>query len=100
MAKHEEILKFISNFKFCADEFTHGKCYYGSVILRNRFPDSETWYDRIMNHFATKINGRLYDLAGEITDTENFEPWCMLDDEFLQARIERDCIRFEDPDDD
>jgi hypothetical protein len=51
-------------------------------------------YDQVANHFVAEIDGRLYDITGDVTDTYKAEPWDDLDDDLLRARIVRDCIMF------
>ena len=46
------------------------------------------------NHFGTKINGRVYDITGDVTFKYEWKPWSEVDDELLRARIIRDCIMF------
>ncbi len=74
--------------------FTNGCCYWFAFILHSRFEDSRLMYDQIENHFATQINGRLYDITGDVTEKYNMEPWDELDDELLKSRIIRDCVLF------
>ena len=69
---HEEVIHFIDNFKRQKKSdvefvFTNGDCYWFSVILIQRF-GGEAYYLRVRNHFITKIDGRYYDITGEITD--------------------------------
>ena len=42
-----------------------GNCYYFALILHDRFPDSEIYYDEIDGHFLTKIGDAYYDWRGE-----------------------------------
>lgn len=51
-------------------------------------------YDQIENHFVTEIDGRMYDITGDVTGKYNVEPWDELDDSSLKKRIVRDCIMF------
>lgn len=74
--------------------FTSGCCYWFAVILHCRFPDSTLMYDQVENHFVTQIQGRLYDITGDVTEKYQVEPWDALDDELLRKRIIRDCILF------
>ena len=55
--------------------------------------DGEIYYDPIVGHFATMINGVLYDITGAVENTGDFislEEICK--DELLWARLKRDCI--------
>lgn len=100
-----EVEKFINKFKFLAphaaeDLFLYGDYYYFSVILKERFKDKAIMkYLIIDNHFITEIDGRMYDICGDITD--NVDRKQMIDwndmkdyDELLYNRIIRDCINF------
>ena len=51
-------------------------------------------YDQVENHFMTEIDGRLYDITGDVTGKYDAEPWDELDDELLKQHIERACIMF------
>lgn len=51
-------------------------------------------YDQIENHFVAEIEGRLYDITGDVTDKYDVIAWDDLDDDLLRARIIRDCIMF------
>lgn len=75
--------------------FTQGCCFWFASILCERFPtNSRIMYDQVMNHFVAEIDGRLYDITGDVTDSYNVEPWDELDDDLLRQRIVRDCIMF------
>ena len=97
-----EVLKFIKKFQNpgTIDTFTKGCCYWFAFILDERFnwdaPCSGIMYNSIDNHFATWINGKLYDITGEIKLTDEWEEWdkFMCKDELLTERIFRDCIEF------
>lgn len=49
------------------DCFSNGMCYHFMTILRKRFgPFCTTpMYDEVMNHFATKIDDRIYDITND-----------------------------------
>ena len=51
-------------------------------------------YDQVANHFVAEIDGRLYDITGDVTDAYKVEPWDELEDDLLRSRIIRDCIMF------
>ena len=100
-----EVEKFIYKFKFIApaaanDLFLYGDCYYFSVILKERFKDRATIkYLIIDNHFVTEIDGKMYDVRGDITDeidSNQLIDWNDMKDydELLYSRIIRDCINF------
>lgn len=75
--------------------FTCGCCYWFADILCRRFPNnSRLMYDQVINHFVAEIDGRLYDITGDVTDKYNVEPWDEMEDELHKSRIIRDCIMF------
>ena len=37
------------------------------MILQTRFPQAEIWYEYPEGHFLTEIDGRLYDIRGDVT---------------------------------
>ena len=82
------------------DTFQSGCCYWFSFILFFRFLDkgTEIMYDEVANHFGCMIDGRIYDITGDVTDSYDWEPWSELSDEALRARIIRDCVKFEEED--
>lgn len=88
-----DVLQFISQFRECKHTFLYGCCYWFAFILKERF-NGQIYYNPIENHFATKINGDLYDVSGEIT-CDSFVLWDEYKkvDELEAARIERDCIK-------
>lgn len=99
MENKKIILDFIEQFRALGAEncFSNGMCWYFSVILRFRFGwHNEVMYDTIANHFATKIDGRIYDISGDITDDENYHwiSWKKYKniDPIHALRIKRDCI--------
>lgn len=78
------------------DVFTGGCCYWFASILHQRFPHSHIVYDPVLNHFATKIEGRVFDITGDVTDksVSGWEPWDAYADLPHRRRIVRDCIMF------
>ncbi len=93
-----DIQTFIRRFHLAqsVDEvFTGGCCYWFAFILCQRFPGrSRLMYDPVYGHFVTEIDGRLYDITGDVTGQYHAEPWDKLFDEPQKQRIERDCIMF------
>lgn len=98
--KYSQVIKFIRSFKqFDTGEvtttFTNGYCYYFALILHTRFPKSSIVYYAVGRHFACKIDGRVFDITGDITNKNLFfEDW----EEYKKiepiqsARIQKDCI--------
>lgn len=69
-----EVLSFIENFKKFGkqqleDTFGCGYCYYFAIILQARF-DAKIMYIPVYNHFCGKIEDKLYDIYGLITDED------------------------------
>ena len=92
----ENILQFIKKFSNfgpqVVDCFTKGNCYWFARILAIEFMGA-IYYDPIVGHFATMINGVMYDITGVVENTGDFislEEICT--DELLWARLQRDCI--------
>ena len=101
--KEKEVLKFIDDFRDYGDRvgtkdlFQYGYCYWFAYILKGRFPEAKLMYDPIVNHFMVDIDGKQYDINGDMTDMYECEPWSDFDDRLEKERIERYCIRKEDP---
>lgn len=71
-----DILDFIKVFTSpsTTNLFTECACYWFAVILRDRFSGTIV-YDPHRVHFATEINGSLYDITGHIKDTLDYINW-------------------------
>lgn len=95
---NSEVAKFLRRFHIGGDVdtvFTCGCCYWFAVILCLRFQEkARMMYDQVENHFVTEIDGRMYDITGDVTGKYNVEPWDELDDSSLKKRIIRDCVMF------
>lgn len=100
MTQHELILNYIKQFRDLGAEncFANGMCYHFTVLLRQRFGSAHCpiMYDQVANHFATLIEGRIYDITGDITENKEYkwERWNDVQraDPALAKRIRRDCI--------
>ena len=101
MFEHKRVIDFIKNFQNegTIKTFTEGCCYWFAKILDERFnyhlPESGIMYNNIYNHFSTLIDGRLYDITGEIEFTRDWVSWNYFienDDKLVVSRIFRDCI--------
>lgn len=44
--------------------FTDGKCFQLYLFLRNIYPHANAWYDPIVGHVYTEIDGTYYDIYG------------------------------------
>lgn len=71
------ILEFIKIFDSPSNKilFTECACYWFSEILHQRFSNSVIVYNPHLVHFATKINGRVYDINGIVEDDEDYVEW-------------------------
>lgn len=98
MTKHELVLDFCKQFRDLGAEncFSNGMCYWFADILRNRFNAEDVCvvYAPIDNHFACKINDRIYDVTGDVTDAYKWYNWQMYasTDASHFRVIFRDCI--------
>lgn len=112
MELNKKIKQFIDSFthsgklKEVENIFSYGGCYWFARILYDRFylleleTDGDILYDPIINHFACRINDRIYDITGDITDSSIYD-WCSWSDyteidELETERIVKYCIRMED----
>ena len=92
----ENILRFIKKFSDFGNQvlecFTEGNCFWFAMVLAMEF-DGVIYYDPIVGHFATMIDGVMYDITGAVENTGDFislEEICT--DELLWLRLQRDCI--------
>lgn len=51
-------------------------------------------YDEVANHFGARLDGRVFDISGDVTDQYDWQVWDQLPDLALRSRIIRDCINF------
>lgn len=95
-----EIYNFIARFTDASptqnitETFTNGCCYWFAFILCNRFPEAKLMYDICQNHFVAKINNKLFDITGDVTEKYDVIEWEKYDDELHKKRLIRDCIKF------
>ena len=62
------------------------------MVLAMEFA-GKIYYDPIVGHFATKIDGVMYDITGAVEDTNNFISLEEIrKDKLLWARLQRDCV--------
>ena len=92
----EKILRFIKKFSDFGNQvvecFTKGNCFWFATVLAMEFA-GKIYYDPIVGHFATMINGVLYDITGVVENTSDFVSLKEIrKDELLWARLQRDCI--------
>lgn len=77
-------------------KFLNGCCYWFAFILKTRFAeyDPEIMVDLVACHFACRIDGRVYDITGDVTDDYDWQSWDEYDDEPHKKRISEYCIMF------
>lgn len=97
---HRKVLHFIERFASAKDCFLYGCCYWFARILFERFIEEATcelMYHVVDNHFATLIDGELYDASGNISSV-GFIPWDKMQeyDSLLYDRIIKDTVYMED----
>lgn len=101
----EEVLSFIKHFSSYGEDvincFSNGNCYWFARILKDRFSkyysSTDIIYHPVENHFATYIDGDIYDITGIINDTVlNWYSWPYYKyiDSTHAHRLRRDCIDF------
>ena len=54
--------------------YTEGSCFKLYLILKEVFPNAEPWYNGIVGHVLTEIDGTLYDINGVVEREEHFYP--------------------------
>lgn len=90
-----KIKEFIDNFHGAENVFLNGCCYWFAFILAERF-GGDICYNQPDGHFATLIDGKVYDITGEInkegfiplSEYKRFEPG-------LYQRLMKQCARKE-----
>ena len=92
----ETILRFIKRFSDFGNQvvecFTKGNCFWFAMVLAMEFA-GEIYYDPIVGHFATMIDGVIYDITGAVENTSDFISLEEIrKDELLWARLQRDCV--------
>ena len=76
MSRAKEVLSYIDGFRSFDKSgdierlFTQGYCYQFARLLEDRFDAEDTYiqYEPIEGHFVTQIDGRLYDIRGDVTE--------------------------------
>lgn len=99
---HDLVMDFIHQFTSfgpaVVDCFSNGMCYHFTLILCARFGHAaRRVYDPVANHFAVEIDGRIYDINGDITSNSEYkwQHWDVFqyEDPLLTRHIIRDCFR-------
>lgn len=96
MSTVDSFLKRFHESKDVDSVFTNGCCYWFATILFSRFLryGAEIVFDETECHFGTKINDKVFDITGDVTDKYTWIPWSSVTDQSRRARIIRDCIMF------
>ena len=82
------------------DCFTNGCCFWFAYTLYARFAleasNVEIMYDDIANHFGCRIDEKIYDITGDVTDKYRWKEWieAYYEDVLRGNRIIRDCVNF------
>lgn len=79
--RSRDIEDFIKLFKGTETIFTDGLCYWFAHILTTKFGGT-IMYAAIVGHFVSSIDGRLWDVTGDITDRYAAIP--LIDWDYLQ----------------
>ena len=92
----ENILRFIKKFSDFGNQvvecFTKGNCFWFAMVLAMEF-DGVIYYDPIVGHFATMIDGAMYDITGVVKNISDFISLEEIrKDELLWVRLQRDCV--------
>lgn len=101
---YRDILGFIGRFSTdgkhyrnqVIEAFTNGGCYWFAYILSVRFADyqSAIMVDLVAAHFGCRIDGRVYDICGDVTDAFEWRSWDEYGDDLHRKRITEQCIMF------
>ena len=70
------------SFKGSVDVYTKGSCYQFYLILKQVFPDAIAYYNQ--DHVITLIDGKFYDITGEVQFNELFNLLYKIDIEHLK----------------
>lgn len=78
-SRHREILGIIKTIResFIGAEYvyTNGSCFQFYRILKKLYPETCAYYDG--DHVISMIGNRMYDITGEVKNTEGFIPFYM-----------------------
>lgn len=92
----EGFLKHFKNSDNIEEVFTNECSYWFATILFRRFIRSGAtiMYDNSVNYFGVKINNRVYDITGDITNKYSWIPWDSVTDERGRQEITSKYIMF------
>lgn len=106
MTNKDIVLDFIKNFQNegTIKTFTEGCCYWFAIILCERFEMSGNTtsiaFNQITGHFAAVIDGNMYDITGEIPQSDEWTQWdkWLKDEPVYGEVVIRDCIyKYKEP---
>lgn len=84
MNKIEQFISVIrDSFVGSQQVYTEGSCYHFHLILKEVFPNANPYYD--MDHIITEIDGKFYDITGEVIKNSNLFPMVELPHYSLKA---------------
>lgn len=84
MNKVEEFIATIrDSFIGSQQVYTEGSCYHFYLILKQVFPDAKPYYDTY--HILTKIDGKFYDITGEVKECSSMNELTTAADYGLKA---------------
>ena len=77
------IIKFLKELKYSHESmskiFTEGSCFRLCLILKTIYPNAQPLYSKIDGHWITEIDGKFYDIHGEINrrfvENHAYEKW-------------------------
>jgi len=94
-----EIEQFIHDFRFQDEKvltriFTKDYCFHFAAILKAVFQDGDIFYDVIPGHFVFELDGKFYDVTGEVDPNKILVPFDQLEfyDELVYKRVIKNCV--------
>lgn len=64
----DRVAEFIERLRFAVPDaevvFKNGSCFQLFLMIRAFRPDAIAWYDSIVGHVYTEVDGRFYDIDG------------------------------------
>lgn len=93
-----DVGKFIAKFQSPeGNDIFVGDCsYWFAAILYRRFirDGAKIMFDSDTNHFGTSVNGRVYDITGDVTGKSKWTPWLELQDGSAKEKVTSKYIMF------
>jgi len=66
MISPSEFIELLNSDKYIEAIYLNGNCYKLYLLLKKLYPESELYITKEKNHIVTKINGRYYDITGDV----------------------------------